>query len=72
MAGSVPLERISTEARELKPARTVLMLLGGLLFGLGWVVARICRAAWSGLAWSVAAVRVGWQDGLTGRPREGD
>ena len=70
MAGSVPLERISAEARELRFARTVLTLLGGLLFGLGWIVARACRAAWATLAWSAAAVRVGWREGLAGRPRE--
>lgn len=71
MAGSVPLERISAEARELKFARTMLTLLGGLLFGLGWIVARACRAVWSALAWSVAAVRVGWREGLAAPPREG-
>lgn len=71
MAGSVPLERISAEAREVRFTRTVLTLLAGLLFGLGWVVARACRVVWAALAWAVTAVRVGWREGLADRSREG-
>lgn len=69
--GSVPLDRINAEAREVRFTRVLLTLLAGMLFGFGWVAARTCTTVWAAAAWSVTAVRVGWREGMAGRGREG-
>jgi hypothetical protein len=66
----VPVDRIRTEAREIRFARTMLTLAAGLLYGLGWLVARAFAGVWAVVAWSAAAVRIGWREG-TSRPRKG-
>jgi hypothetical protein len=57
----VPLEDIGSQAREVKPGRTILTLIAGALFGLGWVTARVFAVLWLGVAWSFIAVREGWR-----------
>jgi hypothetical protein len=59
----VPVEKINREARETHFWRTVLTMIAGLLFGLGWVVAKTFSVLWLALAWTAVAVRVGWQEG---------
>jgi hypothetical protein len=60
-------DRITTEAREIHFWRTVLTLIAGLLFGIGWVTRKTFTVLWFGCAWSAAAVKVGWQ--AAGDPR---
>jgi uncharacterized membrane protein YedE/YeeE len=64
-------ERITLEAREVRFWRTVATVLAGLLFGLGWVVAKAFTAVWFAAVWSVTALRVGWAEGRksAARPR---
>lgn len=57
----VPVDRINEQAKEVRFWRTVLLAIAGLLFGLGWVVAKAFAVAWLAVAWSVVAVRVGWR-----------
>lgn len=72
------VDRVTVEARRLDPARAaaatgrgVLRAVTFVLYGLGWLAARIIRVAWAvfvvvvwpALAWSVAAVKLGWQEG---------
>jgi hypothetical protein len=57
------VERINAEAREVHFGRTVLTLVAAVLFGLGWLTARIFGVIWLALAWSVTAVKVGWTEG---------
>lgn len=59
----VPVEQINREARETHFWRTVLTLIAGLLFGIGWLAAKIFTGLWFALAWSATAVKVGWQEG---------
>ena len=59
----VPVDRITEQAREVRPGRTILTLIAGLLFGLGWVLAKVFAVLWLCFTWSWAAVRVGWQSG---------
>lgn len=59
----VPVERINREARETHFWRTVLTLVAGLLYGVGWLAAKGFTLLWLVLAWSAVAVRVGWQEG---------
>lgn len=76
----VPVDRITTEAREVDFVRTLLAVLGGLLYGLGWIAAKTCllavrvfgrvfAALWVAAAWAAVAVKIGWVD-ARGRPAE--
>lgn len=58
----VPLDRISTEAREVHFGRTVLTLIAGLLWCIGWLAAKTLGTIWLAVAWSCTAVKVGWVD----------
>jgi hypothetical protein len=54
----VPVDRISAEARQVQLGRTLLTLLAGFFYVLGWLAGK----AIGGLAWCAAAVKVGWQE----------
>lgn len=56
----VPLDEISVRARQVRPGRTVLTLIAGVLFGIGWLAARAFALAWLSFTWSWAAASVGW------------
>jgi hypothetical protein len=58
-------ERITAEARQIHFWRTVLTVLAGLLFGVGWLAYKTVAGVWFVLAWCGAAVKVGWQDART-------
>jgi len=58
----VPVDRITAEAREARPGRALLTLIAGALYGLGWLAAKTVAVVWLALAWSYAAVTVGWSD----------
>lgn len=57
------LDRIRDEARTLTPVRSLLTLIAAVLFGLGWLVSKAFGIVWMGIAWSAAAVKVGWRSG---------
>lgn len=59
----VPVERITAEAREIRLGRTLLTLLAGLFYVLGWLAAKIVNVVWFAAAWSFTAVKVGWVEG---------
>lgn len=59
----VPTERIAREAAEIRPGRVLLTIFAALFFAAGWVTARLFGAVWLMVAWSAAAVKVGWQEG---------
>lgn len=59
----VPLDRITTEARQIHFGRLLLTLIAGLFFAVGWSVAKLFAVVWFAVAWSAAAVKVGWQEG---------
>lgn len=58
-------ERITVEARQIHFWRTVLTVVAGLLFGLGWISYKAVAGLWLVAAWSAAAVKVGWQEART-------
>lgn len=69
----IPVDRITAEAREVDFVRTLLAVLGGLLYGLGWLAAkafmlavwllgRVFGALWLAAAWAGTAVKLGWAD----------
>lgn len=53
-------ERIAVEARQVHFWRTVLTVIAGLLYGVGWVTYRSLSGLWFAAAWCGAAVKVGW------------
>ena len=58
----LPLDRITAAARQVKFGRTVALVLAGVLYGLGWAVAKVFAVVWFALAWAGTAVKVGWAD----------
>jgi cytochrome c biogenesis protein CcdA len=67
VAERVPLDRIEQRARQAHPARVLLTLLAGLLFGLGWLACRACAVTWLAVAWCASAVIEGWQSAKAGQ-----
>lgn len=67
----IPLEQITREAREIHFWRTVLTLLAGLLYGVGWVVGKALGVLWLAGAWVVAAVKVGYREARAPRREAG-
>ena len=61
MLERVPLDEITAQARDVRPARTALTIIAGTLFGLGWITARVFAVLWLAATWSWVAVREGWR-----------
>jgi hypothetical protein len=57
----VPVEQITREAREARFWRTVLLVLAGVLFGLGWLAFKTFAVVWLAMAWTATAVKLGWK-----------
>ena len=57
----IPVDAITAQAREVRFWRTVLTVIAAVLFGLGWVTARVFAVAWLAASWSWVAVREGWR-----------
>jgi hypothetical protein len=66
---TVPVDRITARAREVHFWRTVLTIIAGLLFGLGWLAYKTVAVAWLAAAWSAVAVREGWLEARKGQLR---
>ena len=62
----VPVEQITRQAREVRFWRTVLVVLAGALFGVGWVAFKAFAVLWLALVWSATAVKLGWAEGRKG------
>ncbi|MFI0718914.1 hypothetical protein [Streptomyces sp. NPDC021224] len=67
----VPVDQITEQAKRVRFWRTVATVLAGLLWGLGWLAAKCCAAAWLAVTWAVVAVKVGWRDARRPAAREG-
>lgn len=55
-----PVERITAEARQVQFFRTLLTLIAGILYGIGWLAGKVLGALWLAVVWSFTAVKVGW------------
>lgn len=58
----IPVDRITSEAREMQLGRTLVTLLAGVFYVLGWLAAKAVGAVWGAVSWCVAATKVGWMD----------
>ena len=67
----VPVDRITAEAREIDLARTILSVLAAVLFVIGWLAGKTVGLVLGVVAWSFAAVKVGWQDARRRSPDGG-
>lgn len=61
IADRVPVAEVSRQAREVRFGPAVVAAVTGILFGAGWLVAKLFAVAWLGLAWTATAVRLGAQ-----------
>jgi hypothetical protein len=57
----VPVERITARAAQVDMGRSMLAVIGGLLYLVGYLPSRAVRA----LAWMCSAIAVGWVEGRT-------
>lgn len=57
----IPLDEIAAQAQQVKPGRAVLTVVAAVLFGVGWVTARVFAVVWLAVMWSGVAVREGWR-----------
>ena len=57
----IPLDEITEQAQQVRPGRTALTLIAAVLYGLGWITARVFAAGWLAAVWSAVAVREGWR-----------
>lgn len=67
----VPLEDINTRARDVAFGRTLLTIIAAVLYGLGWLTAKVLGGIWLALAWSAVAVKVGWTEARAGAGTRG-
>ena len=67
----VPVSRITEDAKQVRFGRTLLALIAGLLYGLGWLTAKAFGLVWFAMAWAGTAVKIGWVD-ARGRGDRGD
>ena len=57
----VPVDEITEQAQQVKPGRAALTVVAAVLFGLGWVTARVFAVLWLAVMWCGVAVREGWR-----------
>lgn len=55
LSDRVPVDEITEAARRATPSRAVLGLIGGIIYGMAWVIAKIFHVAFLALAWCVNA-----------------
>lgn len=65
----VPFDRITREAREVHFTRTALTALAGLLWLIGFAMAKAFALVWFAAAWAWTAIRLGWSDARPHQPR---
>lgn len=58
----VPVDRIADQAREIHLGRMLLTAIAAVLYGLGWLASKTFRVVLLAITWSIASMRVGWQD----------
>jgi hypothetical protein len=67
----VELDRIAVEAHRIDLGRTALTLLAGLFWLIGFVVGKLVIGVVAAVTYSMAAVKVGWQDAHRQTTRRG-
>ena len=66
---TVVLDRITTQAREIRFSRVLLTVLASVFYVIGWTAARTFGVVWLAMTWTAVAVKVGWQEGRKTAPK---
>lgn len=66
---TVVLDRITSQAREIRFSRVLLTVLASVFYAAGWVAARTFALVWLAMTWTAVAVKVGWQEGRKPTPK---
>ncbi|MFG1776624.1 hypothetical protein ACGFIG_09365 [Micromonospora sp. NPDC049048] len=66
------VDRITAQARQWAPGRTLLGLLAAVLVGVGRLAFAVFAALWLAATWCAAAVKVGWDDARQARQERVD
>jgi hypothetical protein len=64
---TIPVARISAQARQANIGRALLTMIAAMLYAPGWLVGKV----FLGAAWACVAVRVGFQDARGRTDRHG-
>lgn len=59
---AIPLDKIRAEAANIRPLHTLLTLIAALFYATGWLAFKTFAIIWATVAWSVAAVKVGFME----------
>jgi hypothetical protein len=62
MVARVPVDEISEAAREVRPGRTLLELVGFPFYLLGWLAFWLAVGTVRAVVWAAMAVKFGWMD----------
>jgi len=57
----VPVDEITATANRITPGRSAAAIIGGLLFAVGWLIAKAAGGIWFVAKWSFAAALIGWK-----------
>ena len=57
----IPLDDITEQAQQVRPGRAALTVVAAVLFGIGWIAARVFAVVWLAAMWCGVAVREGWR-----------
>lgn len=68
---AVPVDRITARARQVRFRHVLLALAAGLLFGIGWLIAKVFGVAWLAFVWCAVALSEGWQEARRGQVAHG-
>lgn len=56
------VEQITAEARQARPGKELLALIGGLIYAFFWLLGKSFTVAFMGFAWCRIAAKQGWRD----------
>lgn len=68
MTITLDIDRITERAKKARPGQTLLMIVGALFIGFGWLVGRLIGWGWLAVVWPVAAVAEGFSQGFKDTP----
>jgi hypothetical protein len=67
MQDRVPIDLITADARQARPGRALLGLIGGVIFGVFWCLSKTCMVLFLAGAWCGSAAKMGWRQ-AQGKP----
>lgn len=67
MQDRVPIDLITADAKQARPGRAALGLIGGIIFGLFWALSKVCAVLFLSGAWCASAAKMGWRQ-AQGKP----